>query len=400
MRHTADLRYQGVVHESVADWLAARGMRLDVVEADILHLGGVPALREALGKQARNVALLEKRCRLEPDSIVPLGYLAMEYWDAGEVEQARALAERGWEMLDRQPGHHSAYLAGVARAFCQVRAGDGAGLAETVTRMVEREGHRRDFAFLGAAAMELSALRLTGPARREGLEEALRAYLALMKASYPLEERSFVPGATSWSAHIRAGIILLLLGRPDGAREEFLAALAEVPENEEAMLGAAEADLDRGDAAGVTARLAPLLAHGHQRPDGWLLAAAASVLSSGSPEEISRLLARARELEPRGWVANHRMVRLRAMSAPPRVDPASALLAALMERRPVPAEAAGARIGEATLRAVAHAMVRTGRSTLLEPLLSPAAAAASPGLPERLQAILEELHRPASGGRA
>jgi tetratricopeptide (TPR) repeat protein len=251
-----------------------------------------------------------------------------------------------------------------------------------------------------AGAMELSALRLTGAARREGLEGALRSYQALMKSSYPLEERTFVAGATSWAAHIRAGTILLHLGRPDEAREEFLAALAEVPENEEATLGAAEGDLDRGDAAGVTARLAPLLARGHQRPDGWLLAAAAIIQAAGPDVEASRLMARARELEPRGWVAHHRAARLRAMSGPPRADPASALLAALMERRPVPAEVAGARIGDAMLRAVAQAMVRTGRAGLLEPLLSPAAAAASPGLPGRLQAILEELGRPAPGGRA
>jgi tetratricopeptide (TPR) repeat protein len=400
LRRTPDLRYVGLIHEDVSDWLMARGMRLDQIDADIVHLGGVPALRGALGKRARNLALLEKRCRLEPDSVVPVGYLAMEHWDAGEVEQARAVADRGWEMLDRQPSHRSAYLVGAARAFCQVRAGDGAGLAETVTRMVQREGRRRDFAFLAAVAMELSALRLSGPARREGLEGALRSYQALMKASYSLEQRTFVAGATSWSAQIRAGTILLQLGRAQDAREAFLAALAEVPENEEATLGAAEADLDRGDAAGVTARLAPLLAHGHERPDGWLLATAATIQAAGSKEEASRLMARAKELEPKGWVAHHRAARLRAMNGPPRADPASALLAALMERRPVPVELAGARIGDAMLRAVAQAMVRTGRAGLLEPLLSPAAAEASPGLPGRLQRILEELGRSAPGGRA
>jgi hypothetical protein len=71
-----------------------------------------------------------------------------------------------------------------------------------------------------------------------------------------------------------------------------------------------------------------------------------------------------------------------------------------MERRPVPAGALGVQVGEATLRAVVQAMVRSGRAGLLEPLLAPGAAEASPGLPGRLRAILAELGTPAPGGRA
>jgi tetratricopeptide (TPR) repeat protein len=398
LRHTPDLRYRGVVHESVAEWLATRKGRFDAVDTDIIHLGAVAALREARGKRARNIALLEKRCRHEPGSIEPIGYLAMEHWDAGEVEQARVLADRGWAMIDAQPGWRSAYMVGAVRGFCLVRAGDGPALAETVAILRRREGPRRDFAFLGAVAVELCALRQRGPGRRAALESALQAYREVMAATYPPEERVIVGGATTWSARIRAGSILLLLGRPAEAREEFEAALREVPSNEEALLGAAEAELDRGDSAAASSRLAPLLARGHDRPDGWLLAAAATVQASGSQEEASRLLVRAHALEPKGWLAHHRADRLRTMGAPPRADPASALLAALMERRPVPAEVAGARVGDAMLRAVAQAMVRTGRAGLLEPLLSPAAAEASPGLPGRLQAILEELGGAAPGG--
>jgi tetratricopeptide (TPR) repeat protein len=400
LRHTSDLRYQGLVHESVAEWVAARGLRLDAVDADILHLGGAPALREALGKSARNVALLEKRCRLEPGSVVPLGYLAMEHWDAGRVEEARALASRGWDLLEAQPRYHSAHLVGAVRGFCQVRAGDGPGLAETVARMVEREGPRRDFAFLGAVAVELGALRQPGPGRRAALEAALRAYREVMGATYPPEERTFVAGATTWSARIRAGTLLLQLGRPDEALGEFGAALDQVPGSDEAVLGAAEASLDRGDVGAATSRLGPLLERGHARPDGWLLAAAASIQATGSLDGAAGLLARARALEATGWIAAHRAGRLRAIDSPLQPDPSSELLAALMERRPVPAEAVGATIGEGRLRAVAQTLLRTGRAGLLEPLLSPAAAEASPGLPERVRALLEELDGPSRGAGA
>jgi tetratricopeptide (TPR) repeat protein len=398
LRRTPDLRYRGIVHEEVAEWLAARKGGLDAVDADIVHLGGVPALREARGKRERNVLLLEKRCRLEPGSVVPMGYLAMEYWKSGRFGEARAVAERAWQMIDAQPAHRSAFLVGVVRAFSQVKEEDEAGLRETLARMVGREGVRRDFSFLAGVAEELRALRRVGRDRREPLEAAVAAYRGLTGTALPPEERGCIEGAAGWGARIRAGTALLQLGRTGEAQEEFQAALAAVPGNEEAILGAAESALDLGDAAGALERLAPLLAGGHERPDGWMLAAAASVLAAGSGEVVSGLLARAQALESRGFVASHRAARLTALCAPARADLASSLLAALMEGRPVPAEAVGRPVGEAVLRAVARTLLRSGRASLLERLLTPAAAAASPGLPERMRAILEEAGSPAAGG--
>ena len=318
LRRTPDLRYHGIVHEEVADWLAARKGGLDAVDADIVHLGAVPALRDARGKRERNVLLLEKRCRIEPGSVVPMGYLAMEYWKSGRFGEARAVAERAWQMIDAQPVHRSAYLVGVVRAFSQVKEEDEAGLRETLARMVGREGVRRDFSFLAGVAEELRALRSVGRDRREPLEAAVAAYRGLTGAVLPPEERGCIDGAAGWGARIRAGTVLLQLGRTGEAQEEFRAALAAVPGNEEAILGAAESALDLGDAAGALERLAPLLDGGHERPDGWMLAAAASVKASGSGEVVSGLLARARALEPRGFVASHRAERLHALCAPGR----------------------------------------------------------------------------------
>ena len=61
-----------------------------------------------------------------------------------------------------------------------------------------------------------------------------------------------------------------------------------------------------------------------------------------------------------------------------------------MEGREVPQEAVGQQIGEAMLRAVARNFLRSGRAGLLERLLTPTAAAVSPGLPERMRDILQE----------
>ncbi|MFQ5418696.1 MAG: glycosyltransferase family 2 protein, partial [Myxococcota bacterium] len=57
MRRTPDLRYEGIVHESVAAWAIA-DRRTEVIQAPIVHYGAVPELRTARGKDERNRLLL------------------------------------------------------------------------------------------------------------------------------------------------------------------------------------------------------------------------------------------------------------------------------------------------------------------------------------------------------
>jgi tetratricopeptide (TPR) repeat protein len=389
MRRTPDLAYRGVVHESVEDWLVRRGLRVAVLDVDVVHLGAVPELRRALGKRQRNLALLERRCREEPDSITPLGFLAIEYLEEGRVADARAVAEQGWRMLEGQPRHRPAQLLGVTLALCQARAGEHAAMRETAERLLEREGLRSDYAYLRGLARELGSRACAGRDRREALEAAGRAYRDAIEAGRAEQERVCIGGSGSWAARTRLGTVLLLLGRPDEALAEFRAALAEVPDEPEARLGEAEAVLDAGDAAAALARVERLLG---ERPDGWVLAAAAA-RASGAPGEARLLLARAGERVAAGYVAVHRAERHVAMvrELSPRPDEAAALLAALMQRRPVPPELVGVELDAAFLRNVARQLLPEGRGRLLEPLLEPAAGAVSPGLPGRMREVLASL---------
>jgi glycosyltransferase involved in cell wall biosynthesis len=64
-RRDPSLRWEGRVHETPRTWLA-RGPRARTLPADLIHLGCVPELRAAKGKDARNLALLERRCQDDP----------------------------------------------------------------------------------------------------------------------------------------------------------------------------------------------------------------------------------------------------------------------------------------------------------------------------------------------
>jgi tetratricopeptide (TPR) repeat protein len=320
MRRTPDLEYRGIVHESVEAWAGRRGMRTGLVEADLVHLGAVPDRRATLGKRGRNTSLLERRCRLEPDSITPFGFLAMEYWEAGRHEEARAAAEAGWGVLPVQPPHRSAHLLGVARALCQMRSGQATGMAGTVETLIAREGLRSDSALLRGLAAELAARPLEGPARAAGLEAAARAYREALATDPARQERVCIGGSGGWYARVRLGIVLLQLGRAAPALELFRAALAEEPGHREALLGEAEALLDAAEPGQALARLEPLLrAHGDV-PDGWVLAAAAA-RALGAAGDADLLLARAAGRVGAGFVAPHRAARhlalLPAVSASP-----------------------------------------------------------------------------------
>ena len=389
MRRTADLEYRGIVHESVEDWLVRHGYRLKMLDAHIVHLGAVLALRSARGKGERNVALLERRCREEPDSITPFGYLAMEYWQSGRFEDARRAAEDGWRVLDAQPRHRSAQLLAVARALGFARTGELASMLETAVRVIGREGLQSDTGFLRALALERMAGAEAGARRAELLAEAERGYRAVLTDRERPDERVLIEGSPSWLSRVRLGTTLLARGSPAEAVGAFRAALAEVPGNEEARLGLAEALLDGGDAAGALALLGPKPG---ERPDGWTLAAAAAE-AAGNPASARAFLSRARELAGKGFLAPHRPARLRALvrALGSRSEDSAELLAALLERRSPPGRLHGAELDVGYLRRVVEDFLPRGQADLLVPLLEPAAEAACPGLPARMRALLAEL---------
>jgi hypothetical protein len=101
LRRTPDLRWRGIIHEGVDHWLAPRLHRVRALEAAIVHYGAVPALRQRLGKDERNLRLLRRRCALDPDDIAGRAYLAGHLAAAGDQEGAERALGEGWGALER-----------------------------------------------------------------------------------------------------------------------------------------------------------------------------------------------------------------------------------------------------------------------------------------------------------
>jgi glycosyltransferase involved in cell wall biosynthesis len=118
LRRVDGLRYTGVIHESVLEWVHEHDLTIARVPGiDVVHLGAVPSLRSGRGKAERNIALLRKRCALEPDSVLPFGYLALELVQADRVVEAQAVVDAGWALIGSQPKHRSAIRLAVARGL-------------------------------------------------------------------------------------------------------------------------------------------------------------------------------------------------------------------------------------------------------------------------------------------
>jgi glycosyltransferase involved in cell wall biosynthesis len=148
------------------------------------------------------------------------------------------------------------------------------------------------------------------------------------------DEAEFLPEClASIKAHVDE-IVIVDTGSTDATREiaaraAFEAALAVLPDHLEARLGLIECLLEDGRYGEVLARIEPLLGEG---PDAWLLAAAAAD-ALGATDDVRALLARARALSSKGYLAPHRVARhirlhveLAARASAPRVTPAQALL--------------------------------------------------------------------------
>ncbi len=309
-RRLPGLRYRGLVHETVDEWLAERGGVATDVAADIVHLGGIPEVRAARGKDERNLRLMELRCRMEPGSIAPIAFLAAHLYQSGRIEEAGAAVERGWAIRESQPRTRSVHLLAVLRAQVASASGLPEVVLETAAEAERREGPTSDLRYLAGCALELQSLRVTGEEARRKLAAAVEAYRVALLPRPGESAFRVVPGSSCWAARVRLGTALLRLGEPGPAAEEFRAAAAKAPDPLESRLGEAEAMLDGGDAPGAIRALMPLLG---PRPDGWILAAAAS-LAAGGAGVARDLLAGAEMRIGAGLVAPHRVARARALA--------------------------------------------------------------------------------------
>ncbi len=292
LRRTPDLRWVGCIHESVLEWAAARGNRLTPVPVDLVHLGYTGAMFTGREKRARNLTLLRKRAREEPDSAVSLGYLAAELLANGELAEAEAVADLGWAALDRQPPYRSVRRLAVVRAATAVRRERPEVALQAADAFEAREGRNPDLSYQRGCALELLAGRAVEP--REHAALLRRARVAFEESLSLLARGGFeqVMHASRAQVWARLGVVSLREGRPAEALEAFSTSRAAGAAPRIA-LGEAEALLALSRPGDALRALEPVLGEGKGTvPEGWVLAARAAQ-ALGATAEAQAFLARA-----------------------------------------------------------------------------------------------------------
>jgi tetratricopeptide (TPR) repeat protein len=311
MRRVDGLEWRGAIHESVGEWLLRRRGRRVLLDVDLVHLGYLPSVAQARDKRARNLALLRKRLQVDPEDITPSGYLANELLDAGETDEASRVVEAAWAILDRQPPERCWHRLSVARGVLALRTADGARAVETAARAEGHQGAHPDFDYLRGFGQEIQAMGRAGhdPERGELLRAAaasFRAALERLRRDAPFE---FLGLCSEIRARLHLGVVHLLQGLAADALTDFADALRVEPDNRSARVGAAEALLEAGQAARALEVVEPALG---DRPDGWLVAAAAAE-RLGARGDARLFLARAVERRGAGYECPHRLGRHQAL---------------------------------------------------------------------------------------
>lgn len=295
LRRDQDLRFHGVVHETVRPWLVEHAGGVVPVAVDLVHFGAIPAIRSARNKSSRNVSMLCRRLEIDGDDFTVHGYLAHEYLALKQHEQAWEVAEQGWKLLDQtdRASCKSVIRLAVARMIMQLRRGDAIGLLDTVRGAERYEGAHPDLDFFRGQAAEMLAVTETNEVvQRRFLEEAERAYRSCVRRHDHAVVQCFVLGADGWHAHLRLGAVYVMAGAVAEAKASFARAREERPELVPARWGAAEVSLLEGDADGALELLEGATG---DRPEGRILAAAAHY-QAGNAARALRLLSEVPEV--------------------------------------------------------------------------------------------------------
>ncbi|BDG07074.1 glycosyltransferase [Anaeromyxobacter paludicola] len=310
-RRLPGLAWRGAVHERIDEALAEAGARFALSDVDLVHLGAVPELREALGKRARNTAILRRACDDGSGDVTPFGYLCLELRAEGRGEEAWQVAARGWALVPGQPRTRSLHNFLVARAMLALDRGEPSLALESVAALEARSALGADALLLrGVASLQL-ALSAPAAGRAAPLAAAVAALRAARARHDLVDPHQVIGGSSGDTAAAQLGLALLLSGRSEEAAGAFEDALRLRPGLPEAALGLAECRLERGDPAGALASLSPLLG---ARPDGWALAARAAH-ALGAAADARSLLAEAHRRAGAGFLSPHRLEAARALWA-------------------------------------------------------------------------------------
>jgi glycosyltransferase involved in cell wall biosynthesis/tetratricopeptide (TPR) repeat protein len=273
-RRSLDLRWEGVVHENVATWLAG-DKTIAVLEAPIVHYGATTEVRSARDKDRRNLRLLERRCALEPRDPVARTYLVRELLRAEEGDRAHQEVERAWiDLLAAMSAAGDSMLrpsvvtTATLRTFLLLTQGRSEQAVDTL-RIARSWGEPHpNFDLLMGNAL------LAGLGPRPEVE-TLKEIEAILRDAIGKQGRVYVeevlPGATSYAARTELGCVQLLLGDLPAALNCFETALMENSKHEAASLGRLECLVHMGEVDLVLKELDPFLTE--SCPDAWIIAA-------------------------------------------------------------------------------------------------------------------------------
>jgi len=397
LRRTPDLAYRGVIHESIGHWLLDGGRSTARIEAPIVHLGAVPSYRQQRGKDARNLALLERRCAQDADDPVAWTYLARERFRADDPSGAREAARQGWTALEAvaTPGGPNPSFVPLVDMWVQIQLSDGDATA-ALACIEQCRGWGSSHPNLDMLEGKVRvALSQSTPA--EAAQQLAHAEAALDRAIAQRGQAftdEVLPGATSWEALYQRALARTLAGRPEAALADIDACLAANPQHPDAALARVEAAVALGRAQDALKLLEPhLQAPG---PDAWTLAALACDLL-GSPNDVVSFVQQALGRLDHGFLAPHRAALLdelrviaglysgRGVQGPGQAG----RVAALVARRPAPDP--DAMVDAPALGRLVTNLLRADQSALLAPLLEPRAEDVLPGIGHALQAVFEQL---------
>jgi glycosyltransferase involved in cell wall biosynthesis len=405
VRRTRDIEYVGVIHENLGPWLTRRGSKIVAADLDIVHYGATRQLYVDRAKFERNVRLLQELAKNSPEDPTPLGYLAAQYLENNDLAEAHRTAEEGWRRMrhvEVATGYRPSILRlADVRALVQLWTGDLRGVLETVQRAERYEGAHYDLDHLAGYALELLAVGARDrTARARYLHGARAAFERCLASAEVIHWHAFVVGASGWSAWTRLGSVDLLLGDFEAARRELREALRLSPGAAEARLGLLEATLALDGPRAALAMVAELMADAALResPDLWVLAASACE-ELGAIDDMARFIQQARAQKPtyvgRSRRTSHaqKVAALALYRGAPIAGPGLVgAIGALAARDAVDPADVGAWPSDAkTVLTLVANLARTGKLTLLEPLLEPRADVVVPGLTEHVRRAAESL---------
>ena len=299
-RHVDGLCWEGRVHEEPSAWLQRHAKRIQVVEADIIHLGRCREIVEAKGKSRRNIDLLERRVREEPDSYAACGYLVHEWMAVDAADRAFEVAREGLARLRRAPPNpaKAALRLVVGAVSLQLQRGEVDSALLSLEDGERHDGAHPDYHALRGLALELRARSLVGAPCLETVARARDQFGRAHALDSMRYAQRYVVGASRWVSALGEGRCALAMGDPSSAASAFARAQAEPEAAREAALGVCEALVELGRPEAALERLVPLL---DGAPDGWLLAALA-VERLGVLAELRGLLAEANRRTSVGYV--------------------------------------------------------------------------------------------------